>query len=88
MTQTPDPPHETGVPAQQREGPELTRLSVNVTQSTLNALREYSITHGVTVTESVRRLVAYGNVIYQANRAGKNILFESDGQVERVLIID
>ncbi|MFI7003623.1 hypothetical protein [Nocardia sp. NPDC050175] len=40
------------------------------------------------MTEAVRRLVAYGNVIYQAEKAGKHVLLKDGDEVERLLIID
>ncbi|MCA1671784.1 MAG: hypothetical protein LC799_06125, partial [Actinobacteria bacterium] len=51
-----------------------TRLSVNISTATADALREVSHDKGVSMTEAVRRLIGYGIVVYRAVRDGGEVL--------------
>lgn len=70
------------------DAPSHTRLSVNITESTATAINEFAAAKGVTITEALRRLVAYGNVVFQADRAGKKVLLTDDRETERMLLAD
>lgn len=62
-----------------------TRLNVNINSQTAAALKDYAETHGVSVTEAVRRLVGVGDFIAKAQEEGKQVLFRQDGETERVV---
>lgn len=65
----------------------MKRLSINVAPVTQDALQRFADQEGVSVTEALRRLVAYGDVVYSAADQGKNVLLEKDGKTERLLIV-
>ncbi len=70
-------------------GPEpQPRLSINVNHATATILRDFAKAKGVTVTEAVRRLVAYGNTVFQADQEGKKVLFKDGDEIERLIIVD
>lgn len=69
-------------------GARQTRLSVNVNSATADALKAYAEENGVSITESVRRLVSYGNLLAEADREGKKVMFQDGDVVERVILID
>ncbi|WP_282779137.1 MULTISPECIES: hypothetical protein [unclassified Nocardia] len=51
-------------------------------------MRDFAKAKGVTVTEAVRRLVAYGNTVFQADQEGKKVLFKDGDEIERLIIVD
>lgn len=61
-----------------------TRLNVNINSQTAAALKGYSEANEVSVTESVRRLVAVGDYIAKAQASGCDVLIRRDGETERV----
>ncbi len=64
------------------------RLNVNVTDPTRAALDRYVARHGVTLTEAVRRLVAIGDIIYQATQIdGAELLVRRGDRVEELRIV-
>lgn len=64
------------------------RLNVNVTDPTRAALDRYVARHGVTLTEAVRRLVAIGDIIYQATQIdGAELLVRRGDRVEEMRIV-
>lgn len=65
-----------------------TRLSVNISRDTLEALQEISTEKGVTITEALRRLVGYGIIVYRANRDGQDVLLRRDNKTERIVLVD
>lgn len=65
-----------------------TRLSVNISAATAEALREVSRDKGVSMTEAVRRLVGYGIVVYRAVRDGGEVLIRRDDKAERLILLD
>ena len=65
-----------------------TRLSVNISTATAEALREISRDKGVSMTEAVRRLVGYGIVVYRAVRDGGEVLIRRDDKAERLILLD
>ena len=74
--------------AAQHRAPKPTRLSVNISTATADALREVSRDKGVSMTEAVRRLVGYGIVVYRAVRDGGEVLIRRDDKAERLILLD
>lgn len=69
------------------QAPKQTRLSVNIGEPTTQALETYAARHGVSVTEALCRLVAYGELVSQADDDGKTLLLSKDGVYERIVLI-
>jgi hypothetical protein len=68
--------------------PASTRLTANLSQATMQALHRLAATEGVTVTEAVRRLVGYGDLIYQAIKFdGDDVLIRRGDTYERIVIV-
>lgn len=65
-----------------------TRLSVNISRDTVEALQEIASDKGITMTEAVRRLIGYGIITYRANRDGHEVLLRQDGKLEKILLVD
>ena len=65
-----------------------TRLSVNISRDSAEALQEISSDKGITMTEAVRRLVGYGIIMYRANRDGYEVLLRRDNKLEKILLVD
>ncbi|MEU5695912.1 hypothetical protein [Actinosynnema sp. NPDC020468] len=65
-----------------------TRLSVNISPATEEALQMIVDREGVTVTEALRRLVGYGRVLYEATAVdGDELLIRRGDQTERIIIL-
>lgn len=62
------------------------RLSVNISDDAANYLKEQAATHGVSVTEIVRRCVAISKLLGDEQSAGHEILIKS-GDTYRQLVI-
>ena len=75
-------------PYEEREPPKYTRLSVNVSNSTADALREIARDKGLTMTEALRRLVGYGIVVYRAVRDGSDVLIRRGDKIEKIVPLD
>jgi hypothetical protein len=68
--------------------PKLTRLSVNITPATQAALDRLVEREGVTVTEALRRLVGYGDLVYETTQVnGDDILIRRGDTIERIVLI-
>ena len=68
--------------------PRLARLSVNITPATQAALDRLVEREGVTVTEALRRLVGYGDLVYETTQVnGDDILIRRGETIERVVLI-
>lgn len=80
------PPQDTGASPRKAEKP--TRLSVNISRATADALREVSTDKSVSMTEAVRRLIGYGIVVYRAVRDGGEVLIRRDDHAERLILLD
>lgn len=65
-----------------------TRLSVNISRDTVEALQEIASDKFITMTEAVRRLIGYGIIVYRANRDGHEVLLRRDGKLEKILLVD
>jgi hypothetical protein len=65
----------------------VTRMTVNVGAPTTAALQLVVEREGVTLTEAVRRLIAYGELIYRASKVdGKDVLIR-DGEVTQLVLL-
>lgn len=63
------------------------RLNVNGAPATRRAIHQVAVREGATTTESFRRLISYGYLLYTATRwDGADLLIRRDGQVERILL--
>lgn len=65
------------------------RINVAVNPETLDALQGLSAREGATLTEAVRRLIGYGDVVYRAVREDGDtiLLMASDGTTREVRLI-
>jgi len=72
----------------QHEPVKPTRLSVNVSRETVDALHEIAHEKKISITEAVRRLIGYGIVMYRATRVGHEVLIRRDNKLERIVILD
>jgi hypothetical protein len=66
----------------------VTRLSVNISESTEDAIRHYTEVTGVNATEAVRRLIAYGTAVFQADQDGKKVLLKDAGRLTQLVLLD
>lgn len=67
--------------------PKLTRLNVNITPATQAALDRLVEREGVTVTEALRRLVGYGDLVYETTQVnGDDILIRRGETIERIVL--
>lgn len=64
-----------------------TRLSVNLSLDTDAALRRVVQEEGVTITEAVRRLVSYGDLVYRAVKVNGQKMLLCDGDTTREVIV-
>ncbi|WP_282779139.1 MULTISPECIES: hypothetical protein [unclassified Nocardia] len=69
----------------QEESPQA-RLSTYVNSATARCLRDLMDAEGVTLTEAVRRLIAYGDIVYQAHKAGRKVLLHAEGRTDQVIV--
>jgi hypothetical protein len=66
----------------------LGRLSVNITPATQAALDRLVEREGVTITEALRRLVGYGDLVYETTQInGDDILIRRGDNIERIRLI-
>jgi hypothetical protein len=65
------------------------RINVAVTPDMLDALERVIQREGVSLTEAVRRLIGYGDVLYRAAREDKQaVIFRGeDGSEREVLLV-
>ena len=63
------------------------RLSVNMNRETADALRDISETHGITVTEAVRRVISLAKFMDDETRKGNLIIVEQKDGSRRELVI-
>ncbi len=61
-----------------------TRLSVNINAQCAGLIREYSERHGVSFTETVRRLVASGGIILGEIDSGATLVIKRHGQRDQI----
>lgn len=66
-----------------------TRLSVNISQDTFEALQEVAHDKGISITEAVRRLIGYGIIVHRSTRDGHDVLIRrGHNKLERIVILD
>lgn len=63
------------------------RISVNVTPATMTALHLVAESENVTITEALRRLVGYGDLVYRTVRNDHKVLLDSGGRLEQVVLL-
>jgi hypothetical protein len=64
------------------------RISVNVTPATQAALDRLVEREGVTVTEALRRLIGYGDLVYETTQVnGDDLLIRRGDTIERIVLI-
>lgn len=64
------------------------RLAVNMTPATKAALDRMIEREGITQTEAVRRLISYGDLLYEATQVDHDeVLIRRGEVVERILVI-
>lgn len=64
------------------------RINVAVTPDMLAAIDRLIDREGITLTEAVRRLVAYGDVVYRmVKEEGQTMIFRSDNGNEREVLL-
>lgn len=81
---TAPPPRESNDSQRNKTG----RISVNVTPATQAALDRLVEREGVTVTEALRRLVGYGDLVYETTQVeGDDLLIRRGDNVERIIVI-
>jgi Ribbon-helix-helix protein, copG family len=78
-----------GTEQQDKPGPQTPRrINVAVTPDMLAAIDRVIEREGVTLTEAVRRLIGYGDVVYRSVREeGQTMLFRSDDGTEREIVL-
>lgn len=75
-------------PASAGPGRTTTRITVNVGPSTEAALRTLMESESVTLTEAVRRLIGYGELIYRAIKIdGKDVLIRKGDETQQILLV-
>ena len=68
--------------------PKQGRISVNVTPATQAALDRVVEREGVTVTEALRRLIGYGDLVYETTQVNSDdLLIRRGDDVERIRLI-
>lgn len=65
-----------------------TRMTVNISPSTEAALKLMMEHEDVTLTEAVRRLIGYGELVYRAiTLDGKDVLLRRDNETQQILLV-
>lgn len=65
----------------------MIRVSVNISDDTAAALREVASDKGVSITESLHRLIGYGIIAYRADKDSAEVVLNSNRQVEQVVVL-
>lgn len=69
-------------------GATVARLSVNINARTEAALVEMCSREGISMTEALRRLAGYGEVVYRAALEGRSVVLRGPGGDEGVVLLD
>lgn len=76
----------TGAPSKATTTPK--RINVAVNTETMAALQKVIDREGVSLTEAVRRLIGYGDVLYKAVRQdGEEVLLKKGSNTRQVIIL-
>lgn len=93
-TTAPDTTSEPAAPPRERsevahtKGTAPKRINVAVNPETVDALQRVIDREGVTLTEAVRRLIGYGEVLYRATKEeGAELLIKTETQTRQVIIL-
>ena len=62
------------------------RLNVNLNTITAEALQEYRVAKGISLTEAVRRLIGIGHFIFKAQQEGKEVLLRKGDETQRLVL--
>ncbi|WP_328442872.1 ribbon-helix-helix protein, CopG family [Amycolatopsis sp. NBC_00438] len=80
-------PHQRGTPEGKEKAPPK-RINVAVNPETIHALEAVIEREGVSLTEAVRRLIGYGEVVYDAvKRDGAEVLLKTGDSTKQVIIL-
>lgn len=80
------PTEVTGTPSKATTTPK--RINVAVNPETMGALQKVIEREGVSLTEAVRRLIGYGDVLYKAVREdGEEVLLKKGTHTRQVIIL-
>ncbi|MEV6871740.1 hypothetical protein [Amycolatopsis sp. NPDC051128] len=80
-------PHQRGTPEDKKKTPPK-RINVAVNPETIQALEAVIEREGVSLTEAVRRLIGYGEVVYEAvKRDGAEVLLKTGDSTKQVIIL-
>lgn len=64
------------------------RLSVNLSPDSAAALRRVTEREGITLTEALRRLIGYGDVVYEAVKIeGSDVLIRQGDTTREVILL-
>jgi hypothetical protein len=84
----PEPSQAASAPTVKAKAVAPKRINVAVNPETVEALQRVIDREGVTLTEAVRRLVGYGEVLYQAAKVERaDVLIKTDSGTRQVIIL-
>ena len=66
---------------------ELTRLSVNMNESTAEALRAIMAAEGITATETIRRLVSLGKFLQDERLHGSRVYIQRESDWRELVFL-
>jgi hypothetical protein len=73
---------------QEEPAPTSTRLAVNITATTKATIDQMVEREGITQTEAVRRLIAYGGLVYRTTQIDADeIMIRRGDKLERIVLI-
>lgn len=62
------------------------RLSVNINTQIAELINNHMEAENVSATEAVRRLISWGNLVYQADVAGQEVIVKDGRSASRILL--
>lgn len=75
-------------PTSEQERPDPKRINVAVSPETVKALQSVMTREGVSLTEAVRRLVGFGDFVYQAVKVqGAQVLVKQGDATREIVLI-
>jgi hypothetical protein len=78
---------QTNDPTSLSPSPASVLLSVNIGTDTQTALADFIALYGVSLTEALRRLVAYGDFVAREIHAGHQVLVRDGDEVREVTLL-